>query len=97
MKYSKGTNNHEREEHRVKLGNIIRLIGLAAVFLSLPLSVHADYKGHHAVGGWGLQSGTQSPPPGSFLLSPNYSRYYADTLVDHDGNEVNLLDCSAGG
>ena len=28
--------------------------------------------------------------PAVFSFSPNYSRYYADKLVDHNGNEINL-------
>jgi len=74
----------------VKFGNSVLLTGLAAACLSLPFTAHADYKGHHATGGWGLQSGTQSPAPGGFLFSPNYSRYYSDKLVNQDGNEINL-------
>ena len=74
----------------MKLKKITLLAGVAAVCISLPISAHADYKGHHATGGWGLQSGTQSPAPGGFLFSPNYSRYYADKLVDHNGNDINL-------
>lgn len=43
----------------MKLGNTVLLAGIAAVFVTLPLPVYADYQGHHAPGGWGLQSGTQ--------------------------------------
>jgi hypothetical protein len=74
----------------MKRGINIVLAGLVATCLTLPLSAHADYKGHHATGGWGLQSGTQSPAANGFLFSPNYSRYYADTLVDHNGDDINL-------
>ncbi len=72
----------------MKFGSTVLLAGIASFFVTLPLPVHADYKGHHAGGGWGLQSGTQAPA-GSFLLSPYYSGYYADKLVDHEGNEIN--------
>ncbi|RLC23952.1 MAG: hypothetical protein DRH93_05870 [Deltaproteobacteria bacterium] len=74
----------------MEIKKTVLIAGLAVVCLFLSLPVHADYKGHHATGGWGLQSGTQSPSPGSFLFSPNYSRYYADKLVDHNGNDINL-------
>jgi hypothetical protein len=72
----------------MKFGDTALLAGIVALLATLPLPVHADYKGHHAAGGWGLQSGTQAPA-GGFLLSPYYSGYYADKLVDHDGNEIN--------
>jgi hypothetical protein len=37
-----------------------------------------------------MQSGTQAPPPSGFMVTPFYSRYHSDTLVDNDGNELNL-------
>ncbi len=74
----------------MKIKRAVKLAILTTVFACLPLSVYADFKGHHATGGWGLQSGTQSPSPGSFLFSPNYSRYSADRLLDHKGNNINL-------
>ncbi|MCF6186144.1 MAG: transporter [Desulfobulbaceae bacterium] len=74
----------------MKFGRTVLLTGLAAVFVTLPSPGYADYKGHHAPGGWGLQSGTQAPAAGSIVLSPYYSGYYADKLVDRNGNEINL-------
>jgi len=38
-----------------------------------------------------MQSGTQVPPPGGFLLTPFYSRYHSDKLVDKNGDEINVL------
>ncbi len=74
----------------MKFGRTVLLTGLAVVFVTLPSSGYADFKGHHAPGGWGLQSGTQAPAAGSIVLSPYYSGYYADKLVDRNGNEINL-------
>ena len=63
----------------------------AAVLLSalLPHPAQADYKGHHAPGGWGLQSGSQMPP-GSVTVAPFYSRYHAGRLSDSTGEPVNV-------
>jgi hypothetical protein len=63
---------------------------IATVLISLTTVAYADFKGHHAPGGWGMQSGTQAPPPNGFLFSPFYSRYYSDKLVDNSGNEINI-------
>ena len=66
------------------------LLVVVTIVVSLATPVCADFKGHHAPGGWGLQSGSQAPPPGGFMLSPIYSRYHSDKLVGSDGNELNL-------
>ena len=66
------------------------LLVVVTIIVSLTTPVCADFKGHHTPGGWGLQSGTQVPPPGGFILTPLYSRYHSDKLVDNDGNEFNL-------
>ncbi len=64
------------------------LVLLSIICLSLP--AFADFKGHHAAGGWGLQSGSQAPMPGDYIISPLYSRYYSDTARDQYGNELDL-------
>ncbi len=63
----------------------------AAVLLSalLPHPARADYKGHHAPGGWGLQSGSQMPP-GSVTVAPFYTGYHSEKLTDSDGKAVNV-------
>ena len=66
------------------------LVVVVTIVVSFALPVYADFKGHHAPGGWGLQSGTQAVPPGGLLLSPFYSRYHSDKLVDGNGNEFNV-------
>lgn len=66
------------------------LLVVVTILSGLTTPVYADFKGHHTPGGWGLQSGTQVPPPGGFLLTPLYSRYHSDKLVDSDGNDLNL-------
>ena len=65
------------------------VVATVVVICMLPLSVYADFKGHHSPGGWGLQSGSQTPP-GSVTITPFYSRYHSDTLVDKNGDEFNL-------
>ncbi len=72
------------------ISRAIKLFVIVTIVVSLTTPVCADYKGHHAPGGWGLQSGTQAPPPEGFMLSPIYSRYHSDKLVDSDGDEFNL-------
>jgi len=67
---------------------LLTVIIAVITMLNQPLSVYADYKGHHSPGSWGLQSGTQSPTPGSIILSAFYTRYYANTLRDQNGNEI---------
>ena len=66
------------------------LLIVVSIVVTLTTPVCADFKGHHTPGGWGLQSGTQAAPPGGFILTPLYSRYHSDKLVDNDGNDFNL-------
>ena len=49
---------------------------VVTIIIGLTTPVCADFNGHHTPGGWGLQSGTQAPPPGGFILTPLYSRYH---------------------
>ena len=72
----------------MKTLHLVLLTCLTALLINHPLPAHADYKGHHSPGGWGLLSGTQAPTPGSAVVSAFYTRYYADTLRDHDGNQI---------
>ena len=66
------------------------LLGVVTIVVSLITPSFADFYGHHSPGGWGLQSGSQVPPPNGFLLTPLYSRYHSDKLVDSNGDEVNI-------
>jgi hypothetical protein len=52
----------------VKLGKIAQLAVLAAAFISLPLSVHADFKGHHGPGG--CSQVRRFPLPAVFFFRP---------------------------
>ncbi len=67
------------------------LFVVVTLLVGLTTPVCADFRGHHAPGSWGMQSGTQVPPPGGFLLTPFYSRYHSDKLVDKNGDEINVL------
>lgn len=67
----------------------LMVVAVCLMICLLPFSVSADFKGHHTPGGWGLQSGSQAPP-GSFTITPLYSRYHADKLIDKNGNTVNV-------
>jgi len=67
---------------------ILSVVVTVIVGLIQPLC--ADFKGHHAPGGWGLQSGSQATAPGSMLLAPLYSRYHSDKLVNNAGTKFNL-------
>ena len=73
-----------------KAGLATTLLGVVTIVVSLTTPVWADFYGHHSPGGWGLQSGSQVPPPNGFLLTPLYSRYHSDKLVDSNGDEVNI-------
>ena len=77
-----------------KAGLATTLLGVVTIVVSLTTPVWADFYGHHSPGGWGLQSGSQVPPPGGFLLTPLYSTYHSDKLVDSNGDEVNLTGLS---
>ncbi|MEA3232548.1 MAG: transporter [Thermodesulfobacteriota bacterium] len=72
------------------IGKTILIALIAVTGLSTP--ARAFFKGHHSPGGWGLQSGTQVPTPGGFMVSPLYSRYYSDRLVDENGDEFQLFE-----
>ncbi len=50
-------------------------------------SAFAQYQGHHAKGGWGLQSGSQVPE--GFFIGPVYTRFDSETLRNADGDKVN--------
>jgi hypothetical protein len=79
-----------RERGNLMIPRAITFFLMVTTIVSLTTPVWADFKGHHSPGGWGLQSGTQAPPPEGFMLSPFYSRYHSDKLVDSGGNEVNI-------
>ena len=66
----------------------LAMVAVVATAMAPPL--WADFKGHHTPGFWGMYSGTQAPAPGTSIVTPIYSRYYSDKLVDNDGNEINL-------
>ena len=70
--------------------SLITFLLVIAVVIILTTPVCADFKGHYVPGTWGLQSGTQVPPPGGFILAPFYYRYYSDKLVDKNGNQINV-------
>ena len=58
--------------------------------MALAGTAFADFKGHHTPGGWGMFSGTQTPAPGSAIISGIYTRYHSDKLVDRYGDDLNL-------
>ena len=62
------------------------LLVLVALF-GLADSASAQLQGHHAKGGWGLQSGTQVPE--GFFISPIYTRFDSKTLRNADGDKIN--------
>ena len=80
---------------RLKAGLIVALVMMkhittllvVVVLLGYADSAVAQLQGHHAKGGWGLQSGTQVPE--GFFIAPVYTRFDSETLRNADGDKVN--------
>ena len=66
-----------------KITNLLITVALTG----MANSSNAQFQGHHAKGGWGLQSGTQVPE--GFFFSPQFTRFDSDTIRDANGNQVN--------
>jgi hypothetical protein len=62
------------------------LIIAGILVFSLQNNVYAQFQGHTAKGGWGLQSGSQIPE--GFLIAPVYINYSSSKLMNKDGEEV---------
>ena len=60
----------------------------AAIILLVPPSAHAQFNGSHALGDFGVQSGTQ-PAPG-FYASGFYYNYSTDSIRNRNGDEIVL-------